>query len=204
MLVLNPNVSHSALVSKGVPKRTIGLYKPFNPAGACSQFLMSKYNDNGDEIKAPVHPKTQLAWLNRLIDDPYHGPYVAYLSDYKEGDISRTVAAAVFSNAMHSFQVGTHRERPRWIRLHQGFDTQIPLYGSDRPSLLVLDNVFADSTQTKVEKIRDIISAYDDTPVIVIVSTPGSPLSLVERFHLQVDYGILLRDTRIMTKEESV
>jgi hypothetical protein len=93
-----------------------------------------------------------------------------------------------------------------WIRLHQGFDSQVPLTGepSEKPSLLVVDNVFVDSTPTKVEKLRDLVAYYDDRPVIIIVSTPGSPLSLSEKFNIPVKYGVLLKDNRITVKEEEI
>ncbi|MCY1560907.1 hypothetical protein D9M68_981020 [compost metagenome] len=76
--------------------------------------------------------------------------------------------------------------------------------GEDRPSFLVIDNVFTDSTAAKVEKLRDILACYDDTPVIVLCTTPGSPFALVEQFNLPATYGALIRDNRALKKEDEV
>lgn len=203
MLDLHPSMPPHMLINRGVPRRTLGLFRKYDLEKCTSQFLITRHGDDGEEIKKPVANRKQSEWLNRVVDDPYHCPYVLYISDYKSGEIVRSVAAAIFSRAcaQHT-QIG--RERPKWIRLYQGYDLQVPLSGEDRPSFLVIDNVFTDSTAAKVEKLRDILACYDDTPIIVICSTPGSPWALVEQFNLPATYGALLRDNRVLMKEESV
>lgn len=203
MLDLHPDVQHHHLINRGVPRRTLGLFRKYELEKCTSQFLITRYDDDGEPVKRPVPIKKQAEWINRCVDDPYHYPYVLYLSDYKSGEIVRSVAAAIFSRACAA-HTNPGRERPKWIRLYQGYDLQIPLSGEDRPSFLVIDNVFTDSTAAKVEKIRDILACYDDTPVIVICSTPGSPYALVEQFNLPATYGALLRDNRVLKKEEEV
>lgn len=203
MLDLHPEVPQTHLMARGVPRRTLGLFRSYDPRKCCSQFLLTRHNDDGEEEKKPVKAIKQIEWLMRCIDDPFHDPYLMYLSDYKNGDIARCVAASVFSNALIK-HTNLKRDRPLWLRLNQGYVQQVPLEGDSRPSLLILDNVFIDSTAAKVEKLRDILSNYDDTPVLVIVSTPGNPLALSEQFNLAATYGVLLRDNRVMTKEEEV
>lgn len=203
MLDLHPDIPVSHLISRGVPKRTLGLFRKYDLEKCCSQFLINRFNGDGDPEKRPVAAKKQIEWINRCVDDPFHYPYLMYLSDYKNGDIVRSVAASIFSIACAQHD-NAGRARPQWLRLWQGYDTQIPLTGEDRPSFLVLDNVYTDSTAAKVEKMRDILACYDDTPVIVICSTPGSPWSLVEQFNLPATYGVLLRDNRALKKEEEV
>lgn len=203
MLDLHPDTPKTMLINRGVPQRTLGLFRKFDLEKCTSQFLITRFDGDGAEEKRPVPPRKQSEWLNRVVAEPYHYPYVLYLSDYKSGDICRSVAAAIFSKACHEHaQIG--RERPKWIRLYQGYDLQVPLRGEDRPSFLVIDNVFTDSTAAKVEKIRDILACYDDTPVIVICSTPGNPYALVEQFNLPATYGALLRDNRTLKKEDEV
>lgn len=203
MLDLYPDTPQSMLINRGVPRRTLGLFRPYDLDKCCSQFVINRFDDDGEPQKRPVQAKKQVEWLNRCVNDPYHQPYILYLSDYKSGEIVRSVAAAIFSYACH-LHTNIGRERPKWIRLWQGYDLQVPLTGEDRPSFLVIDNCYTDSTAAKVEKLRDILACYDDTPVIVICGTPGSPFALVEQFNLPVTYGALLRDHRAMKKEEEV
>ena len=191
------------LQGRGVPARTLGLFKPFDLERICSQYQIVRRNDSGEEETRPVMPSKQIGWLKQVFEDPYHLPYILYLSDYKNGDLSRGVAAAILSEAMSQFSVSTHKgDRPLWVRLHQGFDWQVDF--ENKPSLLVLDNVFLDSTPVKVEKLRDILSICDGIPIIVIVSSGGSPLALSEKFNLPATYGALLRDTRTSVKTQEL
>jgi hypothetical protein len=188
---------------RGVSRRVLGLFRPVDTDRACSQFVITRYDDNGDEEKRPVAVKKQAAWLERCYQEPYHMPYILYLSDFKNGEVARAAAAAIFSQACHQYRV-SDRERPLWVRLSQDYNQPLPLSGNERPAFVVLDNVFTDSTSAKVEKLRDVLAFYDDTPIVVICATPGSPWALVERYNVAGSYGVLLRDTRVLMKEDEV
>lgn len=57
----------------------------------------------------------------------------------------------------------------KWYDLTGGFDCPL-LTERANISLLVLNNVAPDSSQTKKEKLRDILTVYADTPKIVVVN----------------------------------
>lgn len=57
----------------------------------------------------------------------------------------------------------------KWYDLTGGFDCPL-LTERANVSLLVLNNVAPDSSQTKKEKLRDILTVYADTPKIVVVN----------------------------------
>lgn len=198
------HVAKNILQVAGAPARTLNLFRPLDPDDLCQQFNTVKYVD-GEQQQTPLKARQQLDWVMRCYDDPYHRPYIMYLSDHKKGDIARALALALISAACKDFD-HKYRARPKWVFLHQGFDSQVPIGESDgmRPAFLVLDNVYVDSTPTKVEKLRDILAFYQDTPIVVINSSQGSPLAISEQFSLPSTYAALLQDARTKVKEEEI
>ena len=199
---IHSNVSNSSLLAAGCPGKHVRLFQSLDMSKACCQFALERYDENGNSEKVPVMPRKQLEWLNRCYEDTYHGAYTCYLSDFQNGDIARTAAVSLISHAIAGYNLGKGRKPPKWIRLNQSFDPQFER--DSTYSFLVIDNVFVDSTSVKIEKLRDLMSANDSTPTVIIVSSPGEPLALSHKFSLTATYGILLRNTRQVVEEEAV
>lgn len=195
------HIRDSVAFVPGVPGKYVRLYRPFDPAKCCVQYLLDK-QEAGDETKIPVMPRKQSEWLTRCLDEPYHTDYTCYLSDFKNGDVARNAALALMSSAISQQREAGKQGRIKWVRLHQGFDPQVDF--EERYAFLVIDNVYTDSTGAKIEKLRDIVSHFDSTPMVIIVSSPGDPLALSKTFSLSASYGILLRDSQRAVEEDSV
>jgi hypothetical protein len=61
----------------------------------------------------------------------------------------------------------SHTALPMWVDLVAGFDNPLVVHKS-KPSMLVINNVGTDSTNPKMEKLRDILEVYASIPRVVI------------------------------------
>ncbi len=194
-------ISKSNLLAAGAPAKYVNLYKESDLS--CSQFLIQSEDEKGNVKSKPVLPRKQVGWLQRCLDDVFHEPYVLHLSDNYQGDIARNFGVRILSTALQS--LATQRcpfaTKPMWLRLDQSFNPQFDQ--SKRYSLIVVDNVFPDSTPVKIEKLRDLI-AINDGCSFVVICPGGNPLALAEKFYLPMTYAALLRNERAVVSEREV
>lgn len=73
--------------------------------------------------------------------------------------------------------------RPVWRDVMGGFDSDL-MQDDVQATMLVLNNVGPDSSQTKKEKLRDILEKYADLPKIVVVN--GSDAFTFMTLHMRL------------------
>ncbi|MNV68457.1 hypothetical protein D3C71_1613120 [compost metagenome] len=59
-------------------------------------------------------------------------------------------------------------------------------------SMLIINNVGVDSSQTKLEKLRDLLVKFDNVPKIVIVNGVDPVTFFAERVRLPLQYAFYL------------
>jgi len=138
----------------------------------------------------------QIESIYSLIENPFLGNYTACFSSSPHDVNAKLLAAYIMMKAV-SMQAkpdkleSRFRKRlrdkafPLWHNLYGGFENTLLTKESSsayKPSLLIISNVTIDSTNSKMEKLRDIIEAYASVPKI-IVAAGSDPLTI---FHSRV------------------
>jgi hypothetical protein len=178
----------------GVPNAAYGLFKPLDGhSQTFASYAYEKWGDTGEPVRSSIASKKQYVWAQRLFESPTHAPYVATLSDCRGGLLCRSFVQAVISQALAQDLIGTYHVQ--WVRLHGGFDFQVPFtadpsQGITKAKLLVIDNVHIEDTAVKIGKLRDILAHYDDAHVFIILAEHKHPMLLRERHQIVSQYGL--------------
>lgn len=154
-------------------------------------------NDQQGAVKT-VTMKEQLKYLERFVRKPLGSFRCMCISSQPSDLRAKHLAMWMFDKAVQAYNDngrmrGAHaRTAPLWHRVFGGFHDELMESRSERPALLVISNVLEDSTSTKIEKVRDLLEKYNDTPRIVV--TGGTdPLQLFRsRLCYPVDAAIYL------------
>ena len=105
----------------------------------------------------------QLAFIQSFLESP-HGPGCFGLASNPTDGKAKLLAAWMMQ---HHYRSGGTVSK--WYDVTGGFDCPL-LEEKANISLLVLNNVAPDSSQTKKEKLRDLLEVYADIPKIVVVN----------------------------------
>lgn len=108
----------------------------------------------------------QLLMFQEFLANPFIPQTYCVVAAPNDG-MSKLFAAYLMQQAIIKREPGV--SMPLWHDLDQSFKNPL-LEDSARASLLVLSNVGAESTPTKIEKLRDILTHYADIPRIVVAT----------------------------------
>ena len=125
-----------------------------------------------------IEGKQQLDWYSKILDNPFR-PWCFCITSEPNDKDAKLAAAFLMQRA---FELKGARIPPLWHDLMGGFEN--PLLDSNNmtftPSMLVISNVLPNSTNTKIEKLRDILERYSKVPRIV-VSAGMDPFSFFQK-----------------------
>lgn len=138
-----------------------------------------------------ITSKYQMDSVKSVLADPFHGPYTFCISSDPSDMRAKHVAAQVMLQGIRDNQ------KVMWHTLVGGYKDDLrdnrKLYRN--LNLLILSNVPANSTDTKYEKLRDILELYSDIPRIV-VTTGIDPIAMFNELGLPITYGLWIRSKR--------
>lgn len=126
-----------------------------------------------EAVLKPHSVTRQIRSLDRLMNNPLNGNYIACIGGHPSDVRAKVIAANVMSRAIDLQMEGHRRGKayPLWHRVYGGFADKLrDGQELDPCSMLILTNVGMDSSQTKLEKLRDILEMYDSIPKIVVVN----------------------------------
>lgn len=137
-----------------------------------------------------LDPEIQKKMYRAVLDNPFNSgnPYCMCISSMGNDSLAQYAAALILSSAKLQYDERrtswTSFDPPKWHILTGSYydryrDVDRPdTKGRDKrkPSLLVLSNLTADSSQIKLEKLRDLLEEYADIPRIVTF-TGKDPIS---------------------------
>lgn len=91
---------------------------------------------------------------------------------------AKQVALHLFLNALEDYQSrdtrkNTNRSLPFWHHVYGGFGDPIRDLKSDFPCFLVISNLTPDCTGVKLEKVRDILTKFNNLNIPVLVVCAG-------------------------------
>lgn len=130
-----------------------------------------------DSVKTrPLNPKKQITVGLKLLSNPLKGSGVFVINSFPSDLRAKIFASCVMSSAceQHRDMAPTKRKgksAPVWARLMGNGDfNQINHLREMRPSMLILSNINETASNSKLERLRDIIDAFDDIPRIVVTA----------------------------------
>lgn len=124
-------------------------------------------------------PAGQLNTAKRLLDNPLkvNGLYV--VNSFPTDLRAKIFASLIMKRGIERWLEMTPQERkgqsqPMWVRIMGGYGDHdfIKNLKAAKPNLLIITNINDESTQVKVERLRDVLEAFDDIPRVVV--TAGS------------------------------
>lgn len=144
-----------------------------------------------------IPKKRQQAYLNDVLRNPFRSPYLMVVCSMPNDQKAKLVAAVIMEKALSLHMKGKtfSKNPPVWHTIASGFDNKIL---DEKPSMLVVSNVTADSTPFKIEKLRDLLETHHDIPRIV-VCTGTDPVSFMNgRAYLAMNYSLFIRSNFII------
>src|SRR5690606_1911293 len=177
-----------------------------------------------DAVLEPIVPKIP-AWLpedfaipktsvnrkinncNRLLNNPLHGSPIICISSMVTDERAKFLAMCFMSAAIDQMRSGSQRGKqlPVWHRLLGGFnDKYRDGHGQFNPSMLILTNVAHDSTNVKLEKLRDILELYDSIPRIVVVNGSDPVSFFAEKVRMPLSYAFFMNNRNANSRSKSL
>lgn len=132
-----------------------------------------------------VGEQKQISDMYKLLDNPLKRKGVHVINSFPTDLRAKMLAANMMYYATEDYRsMGTKERRgksaPQWIKLVGGFSQDIQKMRAENPCILIISNVSDQSTQHKLERLRDILDVFDDIPRIVV--TGGiDPLTFMMR-----------------------
>ncbi len=166
------------LVSRGLPKNFIN-YPAFSLQGHTTSFISET------EFTSPisVSSKNQIKAVNDIVENPWHSAYTFCVSSMPNDMRAKSLVGflmsvaiklqldakkgvALSSKAQHLLSL---KSLPLFESFSGGFES-VTIKNHERPSLIVLSNITVNSTQHRIEKLRDTLEHFSDIPKIVCIS----------------------------------
>lgn len=165
-----------------------------------SAFVKIK-NETDVDIKS-IPLRRQARWLNQLLENPFRANPVIAISSYPTDLKSKLIASQIMSKAITYQQNNSDRRKysqkdlPLWHRVYGGYKDNLRdntySEGKKNPSMLILTNINDDSTQAKIEKVRDLLEMYDRVPRIVVLGGVNPMTFFARRLYYPLRYAIFL------------
>ena len=153
-----------------------------------------------------ISVKKQIAALDSLLNHPLKGSGITCITSFPSDVRAKVIAANIVNRAIDQQIKGAVRGKayPLWHRLYGGFnDTLRDAKDLDPCSLLVLTNIGPDSTQQKLEKLRDLLERYDSIPKIVVVNGSDPVTFFAEKVRMPLKYALHI-DAGIKPQQGSI
>lgn len=160
-----------------------------NDAYDLSTSLMSFASEIAGTKRKTITAEQQYELAEALMDDPYAaGNTVCAISSYPTDERAKMFGAHLLNEAwMKANSAGQlERVRPIWISLFNQFLDYDKLK-QRKPSAVFISNITDDSTNQKLERLRDILELYSNVPRFVML---GSAIDPVTFFATRLRYRV--------------
>lgn len=145
-------------------------------------FKPSSFTSNIEGLKPKLFSfKKQVQWFEEFLEDPFVPRTYCLVSAPNDG-MAKLLAAFMMQHA--ALNMHSRVALPLWHDLTGGFNNTLIDSKNARAqgaSMLIMNNVGSQSTQPKLEKLRDILETYTDIPKIV-VATGCDPYMFFTRY----------------------
>lgn len=125
-----------------------------------------------------VKREEQLAKFELLMANPFAAPYTFCINSAGNDIRSKYVAAFMLSRAIQVYNKNRHHSlntSPEWHTLTGSYadwrrDRCYDLRKKPKPAMIVFSNITVDSSEVKLEKLRDLLEQYADVPRVVAIT----------------------------------
>jgi len=148
-------------------------------------------------------PKTsvrrQVETCYRLLSNPLHGSPIIGIGSMVTDERAKFMAMNIMNAAIDQQRSGSHKGKmlPVYHRVMGGFHDELLAEKTRRNiSMLIIANVGIDSTQLKIEKVRDLLEKYDNIPRIVVVNGCDPVSFFAEKMRMPMQFALMLNSKR--------
>ena len=138
-----------------------------------------------------VPAQKQIDDLTNILNNPFSN-YVLCISSYPSDQHAKFLAQIIINEVLKNwkdrFPVG--KSYPYWHRIFGGYQNDAPI--PSNPSILVLSNIIDNSSNAKIEKLRDLLELYNNIPRIVVVGDYDPCTIFADRLFYPMSAGIYL------------
>jgi hypothetical protein len=144
-----------------------------------------------------VSKRKQLGLAAKLLDNPLKADGIHVVSSFPNDTRAKMFALHVMRNAfMDSIPL---TRKPKWVTLY-GDKLDYDRVKAGRPNFLIISNVVIDSTQYKMERLRDLLSMFGDIPRLVVTGGTIDPTELFNnRLYLECDSALSIGPENVVT-----
>ena len=135
----------------------------------------------------------QVEYLRMMLHTRVASPYVACIAEPYADSRAKLLASHILGNYIE------HKpgHMPLWHTVLGMFKDRLRDKSVQRkPDFLVISNVAENSSHTKIELVKDILTMYDNIPRIVVLGGSDPIKFFAEVLHCELNYAVLLSPTQ--------
>lgn len=159
----------SMLTARGLP-RDILRSRPFD----LEQHTLTITSEVEGLKPKRVKKQKQIDAFLDLCEDPFGKPYLTVIASFPNDMKAKQAAAYLMERALKAQLDRTsgirHHHLPLWHTINGSFQDKLRDKGEANPSMLILSTITKDSTNVKLEKIRDLAEQYSSTPRVIVLA----------------------------------
>lgn len=183
------------MLIRGMPRDILRM-RPFTLA---QHVLTVRSEVDGLRMKK-IPKQRQLDYLDDACDRPFNSPFIMVIGSVPNDAKAKLTAAYVMERAVNAhlknkFPNKTRSKRlPLWHTLTGAFYDELrdQREKEENPSLLILSNISVESSNVKLEKLRDILEQFNHIPRVVVI-TGCDPITFVNtRLRMAINYCVHL------------
>lgn len=171
MIIRIDHTHYKQLLSRGMPP-DLARYKPYNIESYTSSFVSEV-----DGLKPKrILKATMVNSFASVMESPFVSPYI-YIISSSPNDVKAKYAAASIMAAATKQHLGGNahkhtrgKQAPLWHVVNGAFPDRLRDFSTEDPSMLILSNITIDSTNVKIEKVRDLLEKFPSIPRILVVT----------------------------------
>lgn len=150
-----------------------------------------------DFIVPKTSVKRQVAACYKMLNNPLHGSPIICIGSMVTDERAKFLAMSFMDAAIDQMRMGAQKGKrlPLWHRVLGNY--QDPIRDAKERtnySMLVLTNVGPDSTNVKIEKVRDILEIHDNIPRIVVVNGSDPVSFFADKLRMPLHYAFFLNN----------
>lgn len=154
------------------------------------RFLETVTKNSSAGLRA-IPPSVQKSMFQRTLQSPLKKPYLYLIAGKHDDRLAKYLAFKLFKAAYQ--QAGYNSNSPYWHTVIGGYHDKIRDDLNFRenefgfPCLLVISNITTNSTNVKLEKVRDICEIYSSIPRILVLAGDDPVAFNSKHLHLPIN-----------------